>query len=57
MTSGPWRQMAGMRDVIIHKYDDVDLEEVWNVVKGQIPDLLPRLEALQRRLEQHEDEE
>lgn len=53
----PWRQMAGMCDVNIDKYDDVDLEEVWNVVKGQIPDLLPRFEALQRRLEQREDEE
>jgi len=55
--SMPWRQMAGMRDVIIHKYDDVDLEEVWKVVKGQIPDFLPRLGALQRRLELREDEE
>lgn len=53
----PWRQMAGTRDMIIHHYDDVDLEEVWNVVKIQIPDLLPRLEVLQRTLEQREDEE
>ncbi len=24
----PWRAMAGMRDVLIHAYDQVDLEEV-----------------------------
>jgi len=24
----PWRSMAGMRDVVIHGYDHVDLEEV-----------------------------
>lgn len=53
----PWRQMAGMRDVIIRHYDDVELEEVWNVVKNQIPDLLLRLEELQRTLEQREDKE
>ena len=25
----PWRAMAGMRDLLIHAYDRVDLEEVW----------------------------
>ena len=25
----PWRAMAGMRDVLIHACDQVDLEEVW----------------------------
>jgi uncharacterized protein with HEPN domain len=25
----PWRGMAGLRDVLIHAYDQVDLQEVW----------------------------
>jgi len=25
----PWREMAGIRDVMIHQYDRVDLEHMW----------------------------
>lgn len=28
----PWKEIAGMRDVITHNYDEVDLDEVWAVV-------------------------
>jgi len=27
-SSIPWKQIAGMRDIITHNYDNVDLEEV-----------------------------
>ncbi len=33
----PWKDMAGMRDRIIHGYDNVDLEIVWDTVKKEIP--------------------
>jgi len=29
----PWRGMAGMRDLLIHAYDKVDLEEVWQAYR------------------------
>ncbi|MBD2310802.1 DUF86 domain-containing protein [Desertifilum sp. FACHB-1129] len=25
----PWRQMAGMRDVIVHEYDQLDFDVIW----------------------------
>lgn len=37
----PWRGMAGIRDRLIHGYDDVDWSKVWNVATEE----LPRLEA------------
>ena len=43
----PWKDMAGMRDVLIHAYDVVDLEEVWRVETEVIPNILPHLRALQ----------
>jgi uncharacterized protein with HEPN domain len=39
----PWKGMAGMRDRIIHGYDDVDLTIVWNVVQNDIPRIKPQL--------------
>lgn len=37
----PWRRMAGFRDVLIHNYSGINLDEVWNVVERDIPNLKP----------------
>jgi len=46
----PWRRMAGLRDVLIHAYRDVDVDAVWEASQNAVPDLIPRIEAILREL-------
>jgi uncharacterized protein with HEPN domain len=38
--------MAGMRDILIHNYDDVDLDAVWNVATQSIASLIEQIEII-----------
>ena len=37
----PWKEMAGIRDKLIHEYHGVDLEIIWKVVKEELPPVKP----------------
>ena len=50
----PWKEMAGMRDKIVHDYFGINYDVVWTVSRQEVPTLLPKIEALMR--EQAEDD-
>jgi uncharacterized protein with HEPN domain len=54
--SVPWRNMARMRDRVIHIYFGVDYIRVWETVKDAIPPILPELESLLEELRTAENE-
>lgn len=44
----PWSQIVGLRHRLIHGYDSVDLEILWQIVNKDIPPLIKALQAILR---------
>jgi uncharacterized protein with HEPN domain len=42
----PWKLIAGMRDRITHGYFEVDLNEVWNTIENDLPELIKYLKTV-----------
>jgi uncharacterized protein with HEPN domain len=42
----PWKDIAGMRDILAHQYDRVNLNTLWDAVQTDIPELLALLQPL-----------
>jgi uncharacterized protein with HEPN domain len=40
----PWEDVVGMRNRLIHGYDMVDLDILWNTVTVELPELIKTLE-------------
>lgn len=42
----PWREMEGMRHVLVHGYYTIRPEVLWSVIENDIPALIPVLQQL-----------
>lgn len=40
----PWRLIIGMRNRVIHGYDEVDLDVLWDAIQLDLPPLIEQLE-------------
>lgn len=49
----PWRNLTGLRDVIVHDYDELILDEIWVTVRNDLIPLKPRFAEILRELDEN----
>jgi uncharacterized protein with HEPN domain len=42
----PWKEIKGIRVVLAHRYGDVNLHQLWQALRKDVPELAPKLDAL-----------
>lgn len=49
----PWSDIAGIRDIVAHQYDRIDLDIIFQVIQRNVPELLDLLMPLLPNDEEH----
>lgn len=46
----PWKSIIGLRNIITHAYDEVNLEEVWEIVTKHLPETKKQIGKIQSEI-------
>ena len=46
LTTIPWTAISGMRNRLVHEYDEVDLDIIWDTIFNSLPILILELEKI-----------
>jgi uncharacterized protein with HEPN domain len=53
----PWKQMAGMRDKLMHGYFGIKYDIVWETIKIRLPELKPLIKEVLKQMDKEIENE
>lgn len=53
----PWKRMIGLRNIVIHTYFGIDLENIWKIITENIPEVKPQIILILDEIKKEETNE